>query len=280
VTFCGGPVPPLKRPGSEIVGAATADVTARWLQADPLLLLLVAGHLLGDFLFQSRRMAEGKHRHPPLLGHVVAVTGVHLVVLLPYLSRPVLLAVLAIGGSHWLIDLLKARWRWERPGPLGLFLADQVAHLLVLAAAFTALVHFASPLPLHMTDEATRAVALAALTVGVFAFNWTGGAAVVSAVLSRLSPTLEHDEDQTSGVAGSGRLIGVLERTITLILILAGQWAAIMLLLTAKSIARFEELKQRRFAEYFLVGTLVSLLLAVVSGLALRVLLFGGPLGR
>jgi formate/nitrite transporter FocA (FNT family) len=31
----------------------------------------------------------------------------------------------------------------------------------------------------------------------------------------------------------------------------------------AKSIARFEELKQREFAEYFLVGTLASVLVGI-----------------
>lgn len=45
--------------------------------------------------------------------------------------------------------------------------------------------------------------------------------------------------------------------------------AALGLLIAAKSIARFEELKERRFAEYYLVGTLTSLLVAIVVGLLL-----------
>jgi hypothetical protein len=38
----------------------------------------------------------------------------------------------------------------------------------------------------------------------------------------------------------------------------------------AKSLARFKALEDREFAEYFLVGTLASLLLALVGGLAVK----------
>jgi len=63
-----------------------------------------------------------------------------------------------------------------------------------------------------------------------------------------------------------------------LFLVFYGQWAAAVLLLTAKSIARFEELKDRRFAEYYLVGTLASLLVAVATGLAPVIVLGGGTI--
>jgi hypothetical protein len=252
------------------------DLIAAWSPSFTLLFLILAGHLLGDFLFQSRRMAEGKGRDLILLQHVGAVSAAQLALLLPFLGVEVVLGVLVIGALHWLIDRTKARWPWEEPGSLGLFLLDQAAHLVVLAGVFAALVLFAPP-PLHLQPEVARVFALGALVLGVFAFNWTGGGAIVSGALAGLSPTLETDEEESSGVAGSGRVIGILERTLTLVLILAGQWAAIMLLLTAKSIARFEELKQRRFAEYYLVGTLTSLLVAILSGLALRFILFGEP---
>jgi len=252
------------------------EMAPAWSPYEVLFLLLLSGHLLGDFLFQTRRMAEEKRRHSVLLQHVAVVTAAQLLLALPFLSPQVLLAVAAIGALHWLIDLVKPRWKRERPGPLGLFLLDQTAHLLVLAGVFALLVHQAPP-PLHLHLDTARALAMGAIVLGAFAFNWSGGAVIVSAILTRLSPTIEDDEDESSGVAGSGLVIGVLERTLTLVLILAGQWAAIMLLLTAKSIARFEELKHRRFAEYYLVGTLTSLLIAILTGLALRILVFGGP---
>jgi hypothetical protein len=59
----------------------------------------------------------------------------------------------------------------------------------------------------------------------------------------------------------------------TLTLLLMDQWAALGLLITAKSLARFKDLEERKLAEYYLVGTLVSLLGASVSALAARSLL-------
>lgn len=45
--------------------------------------------------------------------------------------------------------------------------------------------------------------------------------------------------------------------------------ATVGLVLTAKSIARYPELKSVRFAEYFLIGTLLSVTLGILGGLVL-----------
>lgn len=60
-----------------------------------------------------------------------------------------------------------------------------------------------------------------------------------------------------------GRIIGVLERWLILILALAHQLAAIGFVLTAKSIARFKDFEKADFAEYYLVGTLYSVIFAL-----------------
>jgi hypothetical protein len=44
-------------------------------------------------------------------------------------------------------------------------------------------------------------------------------------------------------------------------------------IIAAKSLARFKQLEDREFAEYFLVGTLASFLLAVLVGVGIRILL-------
>jgi hypothetical protein len=48
-----------------------------------------------------------------------------------------------------------------------------------------------------------------------------------------------------------------------LLLLGMGQYAAIALVLTAKSIARYDMLKDKVFAEYYLLGTLLSTLLVL-----------------
>lgn len=254
---------------------ATLPPFAAAVTAPSVLLLLFAGHLLADFAFQTRWMVEGKRRPSVLASHAAVVAVVHFGVLLPHAGWTVAAACVGIGIAHAVIDLTKARWPLERPGPLGIFLLDQLAHGVVLVGVFWVLRELAAPFASHLPGEWLRGWQAAAIVLGVLAFNCNGGGAIVSGVLATLSPDLEDAEDASSGLRGSGRLIGILERTITLILIVLGQWAAIVLLLAAKSIARFEELKDRRFAEYYLIGTLTSILVAILIGLGLLLLLFG-----
>ncbi|MGQ9854064.1 MAG: hypothetical protein ACUVTG_11770 [Candidatus Oleimicrobiaceae bacterium] len=112
------------------------------------------------------------------------------------------------------------------------------------------------------------------LQAGICAFGYVvavyvGHYAVV-ALLGRLG-VMGRD-----GVPGGGALIGALERALTVTFVLLGQYTALGLVLTAKSITRFEELKNRSFAEYYLIGTLASMLWAILVGLATRWVCFEG----
>lgn len=73
----------------------------------------------------------------------------------------------------------------------------------------------------------------------------------------------------------AGMYIGWIERFLVLTALLCRSPEAVGLMLTAKSIARFSELKDDGSAEYFLLGTLLSLSLAMVGGLFLYRLLYG-----
>lgn len=70
-----------------------------------------------------------------------------------------------------------------------------------------------------------------------------------------------------------GRLIGNLERLILTIVVAAGSYAALAFLVAAKGLIRSEELKRLDFAEYFLVGSLSSALVALCCGMAIRIAL-------
>jgi hypothetical protein len=68
-----------------------------------------------------------------------------------------------------------------------------------------------------------------------------------------------------------GRLIGNLERIVLTMVVAAGSYAALAFLVAAKGLVRSEEFeKSRDFTEYFLIGSLSSVLIALCAGLALR----------
>jgi hypothetical protein len=86
----------------------------------------------------------------------------------------------------------------------------------------------------------------------------------------RMTPASEPNAKETTALTSdeyrAGRAVGFLERLIVYVLVLKGQYAAIGFVLAAKGLARFKELDERRFAEYVLIGTLLSTLLAVLIG--------------
>jgi len=63
----------------------------------------------------------------------------------------------------------------------------------------------------------------------------------------------------------AGRRIGTIERLIMIIFLSTDQYTAIGFILTAKSIARYDIItKDEKFAEYYLLGTLISTLCVIV----------------
>ena len=234
-----------------------------------LLALLLAGHILADFAFQTRRMVEGKGRVGWLALHVAVVALVQAVVALPFLSPRAFVLIAGLAFTHAVIDRLKAAA--ARPHGLGSFLTDQAAHLVVLSVVWVlwtpAPVWPAPLLPLFGAVVAPWSTV--AVLAAAYAFNGHGGAAIVTAVLDR------HRLDEvTDGISeeerSRGRTIGILERLILLTLVIIGQWGALGFVIAAKSIARFKDLDQRDFSERYLIGTLASVLVAIASGLAVR----------
>ncbi|MDQ0411878.1 DUF3307 domain-containing protein [Mesobacillus stamsii] len=70
-----------------------------------------------------------------------------------------------------------------------------------------------------------------------------------------------------------GKLIGYIERLLVILLTYYSSYPAIAFIVTAKSIARFKQMDDRDWAEYFLLGTLTSMFLGILFGILLRELL-------
>ncbi len=94
-------------------------------------------------------------------------------------------------------------------------------------------------------------------------------------LLRRYPEVIPKDSGETEHGYAMGRMIGCLERTLVYGLVLFGQWGALGFVIAAKSIARFKELDDKHFADYYLIGTLASMLVAVGTGILVRYLLSG-----
>ncbi len=66
-----------------------------------------------------------------------------------------------------------------------------------------------------------------------------------------------------------GRFIGILERLLICIGIAAASLQVMVAVIALKSVARYKDLNDRAFAEYFLIGSMASILWAVLLTFAM-----------
>lgn len=71
------------------------------------------------------------------------------------------------------------------------------------------------------------------------------------------------------GLPNAGRLIGNVERMLTLTFMLTGNYEVVGFIIASKSILRFKE-TDTLTSEYVLVGTLLSFGIAVLTGMLLK----------
>jgi hypothetical protein len=100
------------------------------------------------------------------------------------------------------------------------------------------------------------------------------GGYLIRYLTRNLTAGIKKEGETAEQVENAGMYIGWLERFLVVTAILVQSPSMVGLILTGKSIARFPELKER-FAEYFLIGTLLSIGLAVIGGLVLAKLWYG-----
>jgi hypothetical protein len=82
--------------------------------------------------------------------------------------------------------------------------------------------------------------------------------------LVRGLPPSSEEAELPKGAPAGGKAIGILERALVYGAVLVGHPEAAALVVAVKSVARYPEFAHdRKFAEYFLVGTLLSLLVAL-----------------
>lgn len=75
----------------------------------------------------------------------------------------------------------------------------------------------------------------------------------------------------------SGRVIGILERIFVYFAVMLNEYSIIGYIVAAKAFARFKELDKKAFAEYVLIGTLASILIALMAASFISSLIKADP---
>jgi len=251
------------------------------------LLLTLLAHGLADFVLQSERTVHRKENRDWLgfLGHGLTVFFSGFLLLIGYEWTTVLPYAGIITMSHIIIDMIKIVLGSRRPAKdLAWFLGDQLIHLTIILMVWQHFQFQPSEVFLKFSTFLLTPTAVATFSRSfpkegwafhsilscllVYIYTCWGGGFFIKKVLTALQAQMlaGSPKPDKERLQHTGFWIGALERFIIITLVLNNALTAVAFIFTAKSIARFSELNDQAFAEYYLTGTLLSTALGIAGG--------------
>ncbi|PJI91517.1 uncharacterized protein DUF3307 [Yoonia maricola] len=203
-------------------------------------LALLLAHLLADYPLQNGWIIANKKKPAAMAAHIGVVFLLTLIALKGQVLPALTIAVLHLG-----IDLIKTHLA---PETLWAYLADQLAHVATIAAVLW----FWPDLALLWPNAGNWMQYMLAIGAGLILCVHAGGPAV--GLLMQ-----DFDMMPQQGLPEAGRMIGLLERALIFLMVMAGQPGGIGFLIAAKSVLRFDTAsKDQKAGEYVIIGTLAS----------------------
>jgi hypothetical protein len=260
-------------------------------------LALYLAHLLTDFVFQTAHLVQQKKNGHAIgyfkhgaIHYFCAVLAAGLFLPGMILSLRFQVVVIALTLVHLSIDICKIQFAKSRPAADGaiVFVADQIVHFItiVLAACWIERAPLASVARSSLQalrGQSNRILLLLVIyLVVIFACGYL--------IRFVTKPMMRHigqgtrqagvvpPHETPAQLSNAGMYIGWLERFMVLTALLLHSPATVGLIIAAKSIARYPQFHREQFAEYFLIGTLLSISTAFVGGVVLMKVFFGSSL--
>ena len=253
--------------------------------------MLCVFHTVGDFYSQTAGMAEAKKTKMKILivhAFLYAFFMGAVFAFAPFWNALICWAIISL--SHFIID--KCRIVYEKKHEkkeLISFIVDQILHVLIILGCFQLFMRGKTGI-VHRTLYTLTGFRDVLVYISILSIIIKPASIFVSKVFEYQAQKAEKNtnnktedtepvveksgggeskivktEEKKKGTSflGAGTLIGVLERIIIVILVLLNEPGAIGFVLTAKSIARVSQLKEDEFAEKYLIGTLISVVIAL-----------------
>lgn len=242
-----------------------------------LTILFLIAHFLADYYLQPQTVSEAKtKRYAGVLLH-------SLIYMAPFgliciLQNDLVLPIEMVVLSHFLID--SSKYLIEKcignKGERILYVADQFLHLaIIVVAAGSARAPSTASLITTIPRPYLQWVLLLIVIMKPVNVTFKKMSAKYQPTSPERIVATGHSPQTSDGlpstgaeaepVDGAGAIIGNLERIIAAVFICSNQYAAMGLIFTAKSIARYNKIAEdQAFAEYYLIGSLFSVLSVMV----------------
>ncbi|CCV63692.1 conserved hypothetical protein [Alteracholeplasma palmae J233] len=235
--------------------------------------LLLIFHILGYFYFQKDRTSLVKKEKKLLLTLSILMYAIAFIPLF-WISNNIVLVIvtiLSLSFVYYIFDLIGSKIN-NLEKEKRIFFINQIVHILFVVAfwlmlkdTFTgmdAVNSFFLQNDIQISVEKIISIILILLII------IKPAALIVEKCLPKQSSdetesTSEKEKSESN--VNYGGIIGVLERVTIALLAILNLWSSIALVLTAKSIARFKQLEDKNFAQKYLIGTLLSLIITLLT---------------
>ena len=234
-----------------------------------LFIVLLFVHFLVDYVIQNDGLVKSKRegQQSALLIHVLHYLGLSIALTLPWFSWRWITALLIQTSTHYVLDFFKNRWiiRNSRES-IVLDSMDLILHILIIyitVSGFNPQMSDITPAWLTAVYSHLITYVFCLLVISMIFITRTA-TYLIRSLLESMTP--RKDVMLVSKTEYStGRVIGNLERILIFMFVFSGHLGAIAIIIAAKSIARYKELENKSFAEYYLIGTLTSTIIAILT---------------
>lgn len=229
------------------------------------LILQFIAHLLAEFIAQSDSVKEEK-------GNNITTWFKHfiIIILLSWIltfQLNLYFVAVTIGVFHLIVDWIKTILSKKEAFKKLSFLIDQSLHILAIIVVVTLFERCFKPDAYFTFNTETL------LIIGAYIFCLKPTNIIIKEILKAYNIQIPKQSEQgKNGIPNVGKLIGNVERFLTLTLILHNQYETVGFIIAAKSILRFNENNKdgENKSEYVLVGTLLSFGIALSIGLIVQ----------
>ncbi len=227
-----------------------------------LLLLQFIAHLCLDYFFQTDKLAKQKNtigfKSSFLYWHALTCFALSW---LFSLQVSFVLAAAIIAITHFLIDGFKRHLNNSKHFGKYAFFIDQAIHLIILTVV---VVLFDKWYGINPSIEVSLNFKYLLIIAGYLVCLKPANI-FIKEVFQATGIQVSSDNEMPN----AGKVIGVLERILTLTFIIISQYSAVGFLIAAKSILRYRNDETLK-TEYVLIGTMLSFGIAVIAGIIIN----------
>ncbi len=225
---------------------------------------MLLAHLVGDYILQWNKLAYWKSRElKGVAVHCLIVLGVTWLFALPF-DPTWWDGALLIGGLHFMIDATQLLLK-PRIAPMARFALDQVAHFLVI---FMVLIWGGFLDLSNVTVQLTVVFQNDRLLLYLLGYAFVTMPAWV--IIKFLAYGLVQGDAPDFG--GNNKYLGIAERVLMTTFVAMGQFLLVPLVAAPRLFMEWREINANEQTTVYLAELLVSVMLAVLIGLALSTL--------